>query len=134
MSISGGLLKIENVFDHKLANAITTGTKIIVAVTTELQKLDVAVDSALPKIEAIAGNPIFEVIKADFATAAIGTEIISILNRYQNFIHAAATDPQILRGLQQKAVAEMTSVIHGVQKKIDEYFVHVINFFAAMGL
>jgi hypothetical protein len=135
MSLSNTVEKVEAIFDHKEAQAITLAVKIIDGACAAIQKIDVAADSALPVIDKIDTSTVWQTIVADVPVAGeVGTTIVNILNRYQNFIKAAAADPQILRGLQQRAIAEVTSAIHGVQKTIDGYLASVINFLKAFNL
>jgi hypothetical protein len=135
MSLATDALKVEKFIDHKLADALNTGTKIITAATTAIQKLAVAENQALPAIEAVETNPIWAAISADIpGTGAIEQAILKVLNRYQPYISAAATDPQILRGLQQDAISELASAIHGAQNVIDWYIGKVIKFFDVLGI
>lgn len=135
MSAEKVAVEIEKIVDHKLAEALTSATKIVIGAVNELQKLAIDVNAAVPTIEAVETNPLFAAVVADIP-GGVGIEaaVVKVINRYLPYIHAAATDPAILRGLQQHAVTEVTSVLHGVQTTIDKYLLRVIKFFDVLGI
>jgi len=108
-------------FDHALYFALTSSTSIVKEATTEIQKLAAEANAALPEITADLNNPI---IKAVAAYLPGGTAILSgvttILNKFQPAI-AAAANPSVMTALQNEAIAEITSLIHGAKKTIGEY-------------
>lgn len=135
MSLEKAVVAFEKLVDHKLAEALTSATKIVIGVTNELQKLAVDVNTAVPTIEAVETNPLFIAVVSDIpGGAGIEAAVIKVINRYLPYIHAAVTDPAILRGLQQHAVTEVTSVLHGVQTTLDKYLMKVVKFFDVLGI